>query len=95
LSKKEAAKITKLRAAHVEALISAARELPEDGYLAAEARPVDSIDAFFDDEQWKTAKERLQVLKKEVPELGRYLAKFEGQKARNVSCIMCGCCHLN
>jgi glycine/D-amino acid oxidase-like deaminating enzyme len=84
-SNKEAAKITSLRVAHVEALISAAGELPEDGYLAAEARSVDSIDAFFDHEQWSSVKEQLETLKREVPELGRHLAKFGGQEARNVS----------
>lgn len=55
----EAARITRLRSAHVEALISAADSLPEEGRLAAEARVVDSIDAFFDDAQWKTAVQQM------------------------------------
>ncbi|KAM0284051.1 hypothetical protein ACHAO9_009381 [Fusarium lateritium] len=87
LSNREAAKITSLRVAHVDALISAAEELPEDGYLAAEARSVDSIDAFFDDEQWSLVKDQLETLKREVPELGRHLAKFEGREARNISLL--------
>ncbi|KAF4994616.1 hypothetical protein FGRMN_5661 [Fusarium graminum] len=87
-SNREAAKITTLRVAHVEALISAAAELPEDGFLAAEARVVDSIDAFFDDEQWSSAKEQLRTLKREVPRLGKYLKKFEGQEARNISLLV-------
>ncbi|KAK2611603.1 hypothetical protein N8I77_004936 [Diaporthe amygdali] len=51
----EAAKITRLRSAHVDGLVSAANSLPEEGRQAAEARVVDSIDAFFDGTQWKTA----------------------------------------
>lgn len=81
----EAAKITRLRSAHVEALISAASSLPEDGRQAAEARVVDSIDAFFDEGQWKTAVEQMEVLKKEVPDIAKEWAVFEGDEARNVS----------
>lgn len=81
----EAARITRLRSAHVEALISAADSLPEEGRLAAEARVVDSIDAFFDDAQWKTAVQQMQVLKKEVPDIGNEWTVFEGDEARNVS----------
>lgn len=86
-TQEEAAKITRLRSAHVEALISAANSLPEDGRLAAEARVVDSLDAFFDDAQWKTAVQQMQVLKKEVPDIGNEWAVFEGEEARNVSII--------
>lgn len=85
--KSEAAKITKLRAAHVEALISAAGELPEDGRFAAEARVVDSIDAFFDEVQWNTAVEQLKALKREVPELGKEFRRFSKQEARNISLL--------
>ncbi|KAL1868884.1 hypothetical protein Daus18300_005720 [Diaporthe australafricana] len=81
----EAAKITRLRSAHVEALISAANSLPEDGRQAAEARVVDSIDAFFDDAQWKMAVEQMKTLKKEIPEVGNEWAVFEGDEARNIS----------
>ncbi|KAF5003257.1 hypothetical protein FDECE_10157 [Fusarium decemcellulare] len=86
-SKSEAAKITKLRAAHIEALISAANQLPEDGRLAAEARTVDSVDAFFDDEQWSTAVEQLEVLKREVPELGKEFTQFNKTEAREISLL--------
>lgn len=85
VAQEEAAKITRLRSAHVEALISAANSLPEDGRLAAEARVVDSIDAFFDDAQWKTAVQQMQVLKKEVPDIGNEWTVFEAWEARNVS----------
>lgn len=85
VSQEEAAKITRMRSAHVEALISAANSLPEDGRLAAEARVVDSIDAFFHDEQWKTAVQQMQALKKEVPDIGNEWTIFEGDEARNVS----------
>lgn len=85
VSQEEAAKITRMRSAHVEALISAANCLPEDGRLAAEARVVDSIDAFFDDAQWKTAVQQMQALKKEVPDIGNEWTVFEGDEARNVS----------
>lgn len=85
VSQDEAAKITRMRSAHVEALISAANSLPEDGRLGAEARVVDSIDAFFDDAQWKTAVQQMQALKKEVPDIGNEWTIFEGDEARNVS----------
>lgn len=85
VAQEEAAKITRLRSAHVEALISAANTLPEDGRLAAEARVVDSIDAFFDDAEWKTAVQQMQALKKEVPDIGNEWTVFEGEEARNVS----------
>lgn len=85
VTQEEAAKITRLRSAHVEALISAANSLPEDGRLAAEARVVDSIDAFFDDAQWKTAVQQMRVLKKELPDVGNEWTVFEGEEARNVS----------
>lgn len=87
VTQEEAAKITRLRSAHVEALISAANSLPEDGRLAAEARVVDSIDAFFDDAQWKTAVQQMQVLKKEVPDIGKEWTVFEAEEARNVSSV--------
>ncbi|KAK7704162.1 hypothetical protein SLS64_008720 [Diaporthe eres] len=79
----EAAKITRLRSAHVGALVSAANFLPEDGRLAAEACVVDSIDAIWDDAQWKTAVQQMQVLKKEVPDIGKEWAIFEKEEARN------------
>lgn len=85
VSQEEAAKITRMRSAHVQALISAANSLPEEGRLAAEARVVDSIDAFFDDAQWKTAVQQMQALKKEVPDIGNEWTVFEGNEARNVS----------
>lgn len=84
VAQEEAAKITRLRSAHVEALISAADSLPEDGRLAAEARVVDSIDAFFDDAQWKTAVQQMEFLKKELPDIGKEWSVFEKEEARNV-----------
>lgn len=85
VSQPEAAKITRLRSAHVDALISAANSLPEEGRLAAEARVVDSIDAFFDEERWKTAVEQVKTLKDEVPDVGAEWSIFESEEARNVS----------
>ncbi|KAI8314504.1 Short chain dehydrogenase [Colletotrichum sp. SAR11_59] len=85
VSQDEAAKITRLPSAHVDALISAANSLPEEGHQAAEARVVDSIDAFFDEKEWKTAIEQLQVLKRDVPDVGNEWTAFEKEEARNVS----------
>lgn len=87
VSQAEAAKITRLRSAHVDALIWAANSLPEEGRQAAEARVVDSIDAFFDEKKWKTAIEQLQVLKREVPDVGNEWNAFEKEEARNVSLV--------
>ncbi|KAK0372399.1 hypothetical protein CLIM01_10236 [Colletotrichum limetticola] len=87
VSQSEAAKITRLRSAHVDALISAANSLPEEGRLAAEARVVDSIDAFFDQERWKTAVEQVKTLKDEVPDVGAEWSIFEGEEARNISLL--------
>ncbi|KAL3302209.1 FAD dependent oxidoreductase [Colletotrichum asianum] len=85
VSQDEAAKITRLPSAHVDALISAANSLPEEGHQAAEARVVDSIDAFFDEKEWKTAIEQLQVLKRDVPDVGNEWTAFEKEEARNVN----------
>ncbi|KAH0427997.1 FAD dependent oxidoreductase [Colletotrichum camelliae] len=87
VSQAEAAKITRLRSAHVDALISAANSLPEEGRQAAEARVVDSIDAFFDEKEWKTAIEQLEVLKREVPDVGNEWTAFEKEEARNISLL--------
>ncbi|KAJ0120771.1 hypothetical protein J7T55_015504 [Diaporthe amygdali] len=76
--------MTRLRSALVDALISAANSLPEEGRQAAEARVVDSLDAFFDDAQWKTAVQQMQTLKKEMPDIGKEWAVFEGEEARNL-----------
>ncbi|KAG8157260.1 hypothetical protein KVR01_012968 [Diaporthe batatas] len=85
VAREEAARITRLRSAHVEALISAADSLPEQGRLAAEARVVDSIDAFFDDARWETAVRQMEVLKKEMPDIGSEWSVFEKDEARNIS----------
>ncbi|KAJ0328453.1 hypothetical protein COL922a_013207 [Colletotrichum nupharicola] len=87
VSQAEAAKITRLRSAHVDALISAANSLPEEGRIAAEARVVDSIDAFFDEKEWKTALEQVEVLKREVPDVGNEWTAFEKEEARNISLL--------
>ncbi|POS76610.1 hypothetical protein DHEL01_v204999 [Diaporthe helianthi] len=85
VTQKEAVKIARLRSAHVEALISAAESLPEDGRLASEARVVDSIDAFFDDARWTIAVQQMEVLKKQIPDIGSEWSVFETDEARNIS----------
>ncbi|KAK1624152.1 FAD dependent oxidoreductase-domain-containing protein [Colletotrichum phormii] len=87
VSQSEAAKIIRLRSAHVNALISAANSLPEEGRLAAEARVVDSIDAFFDEQRWKTAVDQVKALKEEVPDVRDEWAIFESEEARNISLL--------
>ncbi|KAH7346992.1 hypothetical protein BKA66DRAFT_447741 [Pyrenochaeta sp. MPI-SDFR-AT-0127] len=54
----EAAKITRLRSAHVKALISAANELDDEGREASEARVVNSIYTFFDQAGYPKAVKR-------------------------------------
>ncbi|TLD32903.1 hypothetical protein PspLS_00003 [Pyricularia sp. CBS 133598] len=83
----DAAKMTVLRAKHVEAMIEAAALLPEEGRVASEARSMDSIDAYFDEDEWKTAREQWEVLRKEVPEVGNEWFAFEGEEARNISLL--------
>ncbi|KAF9880305.1 putative FAD dependent oxidoreductase [Colletotrichum karsti] len=87
VSQTEAAKITRLRSAHVDALISAANSLPEEGRQAAEARAVDSIDAFFDENEWKNVMQQLEVLKREVPDVGKEWTMFGKEEARNISLL--------
>lgn len=48
---------------------------------------MDSIDAFFDEKEWKTAIEQLQVLKREVPDIGNEWTAIEKEEARNVSLV--------
>ncbi|KAF6805001.1 hypothetical protein CSOJ01_09778 [Colletotrichum sojae] len=83
-SEQEAVKMTNFQVAHVEALLSAADSLPEEGRLAAEARAVDSIDAFFDEEQWKRVVRMHEDLNKERPELAREFTVLEEEEARKV-----------
>lgn len=87
VGKEEAAKITRLRAAHVNALISAANELDEVGREASEARPVDSIDAFFDQSSYAEAVRKLGVLKREVPDIGAEWTSWNQSAAKNVSIL--------
>ncbi|PVH72026.1 nucleotide-binding domain-containing protein [Cadophora sp. DSE1049] len=83
----EAAKIVRLRVAHVDALISAANELDDAGREASEARSVDSIDAFFDDAGYAGAVQQMQVLKAEVPEVGAEWTAWPKDDARKASKI--------
>ncbi|KAF6802622.1 hypothetical protein CMUS01_15304 [Colletotrichum musicola] len=84
-SDEEAVKITKFQVAHVEALLSAANSLPEEGRQAAEARTVDSIDAFFNEEEWKSVVKMHEDLKKELPEVAREFTVLEKDEARKTS----------
>jgi glycine/D-amino acid oxidase-like deaminating enzyme len=80
----EAAKIVHLRAAHVQALIEAADELDAVGRDAAEARTVDSIDAFFDDTSYTKALKKLETLKREVPDIGKEWTAWSRDGAQKV-----------
>ncbi|EUC27138.1 hypothetical protein COCCADRAFT_31301 [Bipolaris zeicola 26-R-13] len=75
VSKDEAARITRMRAAHINALIAAANELDDEGREASEARVVDSIEAV----------RQLNVLKKEVPDLGIEFTAFDQEETQNLS----------
>lgn len=85
LNDSEVLKIARLRIAHVDALIGAADMLPEEGRAAAEARRVDSIDAYFEEETWKTALSQLDDVQKVLPDFMKEYQSFEGEEARNVS----------
>ncbi|OHE99646.1 hypothetical protein CORC01_05004 [Colletotrichum orchidophilum] len=63
LPQSEVAKITGFRPAHVGGLIFAANPLPGKGKLAAEIRVIGKIDAFFEDQVWKTAIDQVKALK--------------------------------
>lgn len=86
LNQDQAAKITRLRAAHVDALIAAADILSDKGSEAAQARPVDSLDVFFDRELFQQAVAALKVLKVELPDIGKEWSFFEQEQAREVTC---------
>lgn len=81
----EAVKITKLQIAHVEALLSAANSLPEEGRRAAEARTLDSIDAYFNEDEWKRVVQMHEDLKKEMPEVAQEFTVLEKDEARKVT----------
>lgn len=82
----EAAKIVRFKARHYEEYAKAADEdLDATGKDAAEVRAIDSIDAWFTDESYAEAVQSLEILKREVPDIGKEWASFPGEKAREVS----------
>lgn len=82
----QAAKITKFRADHVDALLRAASRLPtEQERKAASVRTVDSLDVYFEDEPFAEAVAQWETLRKEVPEVGNEWSMLERDEARRIS----------
>ncbi|KAL9619758.1 MAG: hypothetical protein Q9160_005689 [Pyrenula sp. 1 TL-2023] len=87
LPKEDAIKITRLRAAHVEAFQEAAQQLSPEGQAAAQARSVDSIDAFFNQTEYDNAVASLQTLRRDVPDIGSQWQEWDQEKAREISLL--------
>ncbi|KAK7928920.1 FAD dependent oxidoreductase-domain-containing protein [Apiospora marii] len=82
----QAAKITKFRAGHVDALLRAAGRLPtEQARQAASVRPVDSLDVYFEEAPFAEAVAQWETLRREVPEVGDEWSVLAGDEARRVS----------
>lgn len=85
ISADEAAKIVRLRARHYKEYAKAVNEdLDAAGIDAAEVRAIDSIDAWFTDKLFNSAVEELQILKREMPDIGNEWTVFSGDEAREV-----------
>lgn len=82
----QAAKITRFRADHTDALLRAAARLPtEEQRKAASVRTVDSLDIYFEEEPWAEAVRQWETLRKEVPEVGNEWSILERDEARRIS----------
>ncbi|KAK8091350.1 FAD dependent oxidoreductase [Apiospora phragmitis] len=66
----QAAKITRFRADHVDALLDAAARLPAPARRASSVRAVDSLDVYFEEAAFAEAVRQWETLKKEIPDLG-------------------------
>ncbi|KAK7981310.1 DAO-domain-containing protein [Apiospora saccharicola] len=85
-TQEQAAKITKFRADHVDALLYAAGRLPtEQERKAASVRAVDSLDVYFEEEPWAEAVRQWETLRKEVPEVGNEWNVLQRDEARRIS----------
>ncbi|KAJ5145127.1 hypothetical protein N7448_002519 [Penicillium atrosanguineum] len=71
-----ARKIIRFRLAHLREMLSVAEELGLTE--VAQARKVQFLSAYFGDENWKSAKERLQRFKKGMPEESEEWIAYEG-----------------
>ena len=81
----EAAKIVKLRTKHYDEYVKDVNEdLDGAGIDAAEVRAVDSIDAWFANETFNSAVEELELLKREMPDIGNEWTVFSGDEAKEV-----------
>ncbi|KAK8079376.1 DAO-domain-containing protein [Apiospora hydei] len=81
----QAAKITKFRANHVDALLGAAGRLPAQERRAASVRPVDSLDVYFEEEPFAEAVRQWETLRKEVPEVGNEWGVLQRDEAVRIS----------
>lgn len=87
LPREEAIRITRFRAAHIDALLTAAKQLPAAGTKAAAAREVDGIDAFFDQAEYAAAVKQLEDLKTDVPDIGSQWTAVDGDSAKKVGSL--------
>lgn len=81
----EAAKIVRFKARHFTEYTKAVHEdLDVAAIDAAEVRAIDSIDAWFADEDFNSAVEALEILKREVPDIGKEWIAYSGKEAQEV-----------
>ncbi|KAF2629491.1 nucleotide-binding domain-containing protein [Macroventuria anomochaeta] len=79
----DAAKIARLKARHYSEYAKAAKEdLDADGRDAAEVRAMDSIDAWFTDDAFNEVVQKLEVVKQELPDIGKEWTIISGDEAR-------------
>ncbi|KAF7627911.1 FAD dependent oxidoreductase [Aspergillus flavus] len=84
----EAAKIVRFKARHFTEYTKAVHEdLDVAAIDAAEVRAIDSIDAWFADEDFNSAVEALEILKREVPDIGKEWIAYSGKEAQEKTLI--------
>ncbi|KAK8092501.1 hypothetical protein PG999_014700 [Apiospora kogelbergensis] len=84
-TREQAAKITRFRARHVDALLRAAARLPALQRKAASVRPVDSLDVYFEEAAWARAVRQWETLREELPEIGSEWDVLQREEAARVS----------
>jgi glycine/D-amino acid oxidase-like deaminating enzyme len=82
-----ARKLIRFRLSHLHEMLSVAEELCLTE--AAQARKVKFLSAFFGDEGWKAAKERLERFKNDMPEESSEWVAYEGGSIPEVRSTLC------
>ena len=63
-----ARKITSFQTSHLPIIVNLAQQ---EGWDLAEAREVETLDVFFDEEKWLESQKMVDLLKREIPEEGK------------------------